>query len=92
MGGRVAGGTVNGCTFREIRSTDPADPVTLEALRSGQAQVVNLFTIPPDIAANRWVERADPKNMYPAQRIVALVRAGALNQTGTARSTMSQPR
>jgi osmoprotectant transport system substrate-binding protein len=71
---------VYGCTFREIRSTDPAGPVTLEALRSGQAQVVNLFTTSPDIAANRWVELTDPKHMYPAQHVVPLVRAGALNQ------------
>jgi hypothetical protein len=57
-------------------STDPAAPVTLEALRSGQAQVANLFTTSPDIAANRQVELADPKHMYPAQRILPLVRVG----------------
>jgi osmoprotectant transport system substrate-binding protein len=73
---------IYGCTFRQIISTDAAGPVTLEALHNGQAQVVNLFTTSPDIAANSWVELADPKNMYPAQRIVPLVRAGALNQTG----------
>lgn len=73
---------VYGCRFREIRSTDAGGPVTLEALRSGQAQVVNLFTTSPDIAANHWVELADPKHMYPAQRIVPLVHAGALNQAG----------
>ncbi len=73
---------VYGCTFREILSTDPAGPVTLEALRSGQAQVVNLFTTSPDIAANGWVELADPKDMYPAQRILPLVRAGALSPAG----------
>jgi osmoprotectant transport system substrate-binding protein len=69
-----------GCVFREIRSTDAAGPVTLEALRSGQSQVVNLFTTSPDIAANGWIELADPKHMYPAQRVVALVRAGALDR------------
>jgi osmoprotectant transport system substrate-binding protein len=73
---------VYGCTFRKILSTDAAGPVTLEALRSGQVQVANLFTTSPDIAANRWVELADPKHMYPAQRILPLVRAGALNQAG----------
>ncbi|MGH3821683.1 MAG: ABC transporter substrate-binding protein [Pseudonocardiaceae bacterium] len=71
---------VYGCAFREIRSTDAAGPVTLEALRSGQSQVVNLFTTSPHIAANQWVALADPKHMYPAQRIVALVRAGTLEQ------------
>ncbi|HEY2766328.1 MAG TPA: ABC transporter substrate-binding protein [Pseudonocardiaceae bacterium] len=71
-----------GCTFREIKATDAGGPVTLEALRGGQAQVVNLFTTSPDIAANGWVELADPRTMYPAQRIVPLVRSGALNQAG----------
>ncbi|MGH3873211.1 MAG: ABC transporter substrate-binding protein [Pseudonocardiaceae bacterium] len=73
---------VYGCTFRQIRSTDAAGPVTLQALRSGQAQIVNLFTTSPDIAANRWVALADPQNMYPAQRILPLVRAGVLSQAG----------
>jgi osmoprotectant transport system substrate-binding protein len=73
---------VYGCTFREIRRTDAGGPVTLEALRSGQAQVVNLFTTSPDIAANGWVELADPRQMYPAQRILPLVRSGTLNQAG----------
>jgi osmoprotectant transport system substrate-binding protein len=73
---------VYGCTFREILSTDPAGPVTLEALRSGQAQVVNLFTTSPDIAGNGWVELADPKDMYPAQRILPLVRAAVLSPAG----------
>jgi osmoprotectant transport system substrate-binding protein len=73
---------VYGCTFRQILSTDAGGPVTLEALRSGQAQVVNLFTTSPDIAADHWVELADPKHMYPAQRVVPLVRAGALSQAG----------
>lgn len=73
---------IYGCTFREIRSTDVAGPVTLEALRSGDVQVVNLNTTSPDIAAHGWIELADPKNMYPAQRILPLVRAGALSQAG----------
>ncbi|MGH3912515.1 MAG: glycine betaine ABC transporter substrate-binding protein [Pseudonocardiaceae bacterium] len=59
-----------------------AGPVTLEALRSGRAQIVNLNTTSPDIAANGWVELADPRNMYPAQRILPLIRSGALDQIG----------
>ena len=73
---------VYGCTFREIVSNDAGGPVTLEALRGGQVQVVNLFTTSPDIAANGWVALADPRNMYPAQRILPLVRAGALSEAG----------
>lgn len=70
---------VYGCTFADIVTTDAGGPVTLEALRSGQVQVVNLFTTSPDIAANDWVELADPRQMYPAQRILPLVRSGALS-------------
>jgi osmoprotectant transport system substrate-binding protein len=73
---------VYGCAFREIRSTDVGGPVTLEALRSGAVQVVNLNTTSPDIAANGWVELADPRDMYPAQRILPLVRSGALPPAG----------
>lgn len=73
---------VYGCTFRQILSTDVGGPVTLEALRSGRAQVVNLNTTSPDIAANGWIELADPRNMYPAQRILPLVRSGVVNQAG----------
>lgn len=71
-----------GCSFAKIVTTDAGGPVTLEALRSGRAQVINLFTTSPDIAANGWVELADPRQMYPAQRILPLVRSGALNQAG----------
>jgi osmoprotectant transport system substrate-binding protein len=78
--GKIA--QIYGCTFREILSTDVAGPVTLEALRSGNAQIVNLNTTSPDIAANGWVELADPKNMYPAQRLLPLVRVGTLSQAG----------
>ncbi len=73
---------VYGCTFWEIKTTDAGGPVTLDALRSGDVQVVNLFTTSPDIAANGWVELADPRNMYPAQRVLPMVRSGALNQAG----------
>ena len=35
-----------------------------------------------DIAANHWVQLADPQHMYSAPRVVALVRAGVVNQAG----------
>ena len=71
-----------GCTFRDITTTDAAGPVTLEALNSGKVQIANLFTTSPDIAANNWVELADPKYMYPAQNVLPLVRSGALDKRG----------
>lgn len=73
---------VYGCTFQRIIATDAAGPVTIDALRSGQAQVVNLFTTAPEIEANGWVELADPRQMYPAQNILPLVRSGSLPPQG----------
>ncbi|MCP2258723.1 osmoprotectant transport system substrate-binding protein [Streptoalloteichus tenebrarius] len=71
-----------GCAFKEIRTTDPAGPVTVEALRSGQVQVANLFTTASAIGVNGFVELADPKQMYPAQNVVPLVRSGAVDDRG----------
>lgn len=76
------------CTFKEIRSTDAGGPVTLDALKSGTAQVANLFTTASAIGTNNYVQLADPKNMYPAQNIVPLARAGKL--TDAAKLALNQ--
>ncbi|MCP2168010.1 ABC transporter substrate-binding protein [Goodfellowiella coeruleoviolacea] len=73
-----------GCTFKEIRTTDAGGPITVDALRNGDVQVVNLFTTSSDIKANNFVELADPKNMYPAQHIVPLLRADGVSDAGKA--------
>lgn len=70
---------IYGCTFKDIQATDAGGPVTVDALKSGKAQVVNLFTTSSEIQANGFVELADPKQMYPAQNIVPLIRTDALN-------------
>jgi osmoprotectant transport system substrate-binding protein len=73
-----------GCTFKEFKATDAGGPITVDALKNGESQVANLFTTSADIAANDFVELADPKNMYPAQNIVPLVRDAAVNDAGRA--------
>lgn len=73
-----------GCTFKEIRTTDPAGPITVEALKSGQVQVANLFTTASAITANNFVQLKDPKRMYPAQNVVPFGRADALNDAARA--------
>jgi osmoprotectant transport system substrate-binding protein len=67
------------CTFKEIRTTDAAGPVTVNALKDGSVQVANLFTTASAIKANNFVQLADPKQMYPAQDVVPLVRKDVLN-------------
>jgi osmoprotectant transport system substrate-binding protein len=73
-----------GVAFKEIKTTDAGGPVTVDALKNGTAQVANLYTTSADIKANGFVELADPKNMYPAQNIVPLLRSDALDDKGKA--------
>jgi osmoprotectant transport system substrate-binding protein len=68
-----------GCTFKSIKTTDAGGPVTVEALKSGQVQVANLFTTASAIDANGFKQLKDTKNMYPAQNVVPLIRSDALN-------------
>jgi osmoprotectant transport system substrate-binding protein len=72
-----------GCTFKEIRTTDAGGPVTVEALKSGQVQVANLFTTLSAIQANDFVRLEDTKRMYPAQQVVPFGRTDALNDAAT---------
>jgi len=73
-----------GCTFKEIRTTDAGGPITVEALKSGQVQVANLFTTLSAVKANNFVLLEDTKNMYPAQNVVPFGRTDALNDAGKA--------
>ena len=72
-----------GCTFKEIRTTDAAGPVTVEALKTDQVQVANLFTTASAIEENGFVQLLDPKRMYPAQNIIPFAREGALTTETT---------
>lgn len=67
-----------GCTFKEITTTDTGGPVTVAALKSGDAQVVDMFSTDSRIASNGFVQLADPKNMFPAQNIVPVAARGTL--------------
>ncbi|SFB61853.1 osmoprotectant transport system substrate-binding protein [Amycolatopsis marina] len=69
-----------GCEFREIRVTDTGGPVTVEALRSGEVQVADLFSTSATIESNGFVPLVDDKNMFPAQNIVPLVAHGTLSE------------
>ncbi|SDX73484.1 osmoprotectant transport system substrate-binding protein [Amycolatopsis xylanica] len=68
-----------GCEFKEIRTTDTGGPVTVAALKSGDVQVVDLFSTSSTIEANGFVALQDDKNMFPAQNIVPLVAKGTLS-------------
>ncbi|WP_435531084.1 ABC transporter substrate-binding protein [Rhodococcus spelaei] len=54
---------------------DGGGPATVRALADGKVTAANIFTTSPAIAANNFVVLADPKNNFPAQNVVPLLRA-----------------
>lgn len=69
-----------GCEFKQIRTTDTGGPVTVEALRSGEVQVANMFSTSASVRANGFVPLKDDRNMFPAQNIVPLAAEGSLSR------------
>ncbi|PXY26853.1 glycine/betaine ABC transporter substrate-binding protein [Prauserella coralliicola] len=69
-----------GCEFKEIRTTDTGGPVTVEALRSDEVQVADLFSTSSTIRSNGFVTLEDDKDMFPAQNIVPFVAKGTLSE------------
>ncbi|MCW2806668.1 MAG: hypothetical protein JWQ93_623 [Marmoricola sp.] len=62
-----------GVTFGKYTVTDTGGPVTVNALKRGQVDAVDLFTTDPAIAANDFVILEDPKANFAAQNIVPIV-------------------
>ncbi|MCW2711839.1 MAG: hypothetical protein JWP24_2033 [Marmoricola sp.] len=62
-----------GVTFGKYTVTDTGGPVTVNALKRGQVDAVDLFTTDPAIAANNFVILEDPKANFAAQNIVPIV-------------------
>ncbi|MBB3663943.1 MULTISPECIES: ABC transporter substrate-binding protein [Prauserella salsuginis group] len=69
-----------GCEFKEIRTTDTGGPVTVEALRSGEVQVANMFSTSASVYANGFVPLEDDRDMFPAQNIVPFAVEGSLSE------------
>lgn len=62
-----------GVSFGKFIVTDPGGPVTVNALKRGQVDAVDLFTTDPSIAANGFVILEDPKANFAAQNIVPII-------------------
>lgn len=67
-----------GLTFKEFKPTDAGGPITIEALKKGDAQVGLLFTSDPGIAVNSFVLLQDDKQLQLADNLVPVVRQDAL--------------
>jgi glycine betaine/choline ABC-type transport system substrate-binding protein len=62
-----------GVEFGKYTVTDVGGPVTVNALKRGQVDAVDLFTTDPAIEANDFVILEDPKSNFAAQNIVPIV-------------------
>ena len=69
--------------FKTFRPLDPGGRLSVEALKNGQVDAVNLFTTDPFIAANGFVILDDPKSMFAAQNVVPLITTSKVNDTIT---------
>lgn len=68
-----------GITFKEFRPTDAGGPITIEALKKGDAQVGLLFTSDPAIAVNGFVLLKDDKQLQLADNLVPVVRQAVID-------------
>jgi glycine betaine/choline ABC-type transport system substrate-binding protein len=59
--------------FANYKVTDTGGPVTVNALKRGQVDAVDLFTTDPAIEANGFVILEDPKSNFAAQNIVPII-------------------
>ena len=78
---------VYGLTFKEFKPLDVAGPLSVQALKNGQVQAVNLFTTQSAIKANDFVVLDDPKNLFAAQNVVPLIRES--KATDVVRTTLN---
>ncbi len=62
-----------GVSFGKYKVTDTGGPVTVNALKQGQVDAVDLFTTDPAIEANDFVILEDPKANFAAQNIVPII-------------------
>lgn len=72
-----------GLRFKEFKPLDAAGTLSVEALKNGTVDAVNLFTTDPAIAANSFVSLDDPKGFFLPQNVVPIVAKSAANETVT---------
>ena len=78
-----------GVTFKSFTALDPGGPLSINALKSGQVDVTDIFTTDPSISANGWVQLEDPKNNFRAQQILPLVRASLAGEVSETLNAVS---
>lgn len=74
---------VYGLNFKDFVSLDAGGTLTMTALTSGQIQAGDLFSTDPGLKANNLVALEDDKNLFAAENVVPLIKAGKQNDTVT---------
>jgi len=69
--------------FKTFRPLDAGGPLSVQALKNGQVDAVNLFTTDPSVAANGFVILSDPKSLFAAQNVVPLITKSKVTPTIT---------
>jgi osmoprotectant transport system substrate-binding protein len=67
--------------FKTFRPLDAGGPLSVQALKNGQVDAVNLFTTDPSVAANGFVILNDPKSLFAAQNVVPLITKSKVTPT-----------
>jgi len=65
--------------FKTFRALDVGGPLSVQALKNGQVDAVDLFTTDPSIAANGFVILDDPRSLFAAQNVVPLITKSKVN-------------
>ncbi len=65
---------VYGLNFKQVKGYDEGGTLTVNALKSGAAQVVELFSTESVITADKFVQLTDNKNLEPADHLIPVVR------------------
>jgi osmoprotectant transport system substrate-binding protein len=71
---------VYGLEFREFVPLDAGGPLTMEALARGDIDVALVFSSDGQIAARDFVVLEDDQGLQPAENLVPVIRADALNE------------
>jgi len=67
--------------FKTFRPLDAGGPLSVQALKNGQVDAVDIFTTDPSIAANGFVILNDPKSLFAAQNVVPLITKSKVTPT-----------
>ncbi len=74
---------VYGLEFESFRPLSAGGNLSVQSLRNGQVDAVNIFTTNPAITENDFVVLEDPENLFAAQNVVPLISKDAVNDTVT---------